>query len=121
MIKQIDVLRTLLVLSLAAIVFHLILEVNWLLWLAIGFLVISLKQNPLADLIARIWLKLSEHIGNFMSKIILSIIFFLLLTPIAMLYRLFNRDMKNYFFDRSSTSTFHKASVPERNSFEHPW
>lgn len=121
MIKQIDVLRTLLVLSLAAIVFHLILEVKWLLLLAIGFLVISLKQNPLADLIARLWLKLSEHIGNFMSKIILSVIFFLLLTPIAMLYRLFNHDMKNYFFNRSSVSTFHKAGVPERNSFEHPW
>jgi hypothetical protein len=121
MIKQIDVLRTLLVLSLAAIVFHIILEVKWLLWLAIGFLVISLKQNSLADLIARLWMKLSEHIGNFMSKIILSMIFFLLLTPIAMLYRLFNRDMINYFFDRSSASTFHKASVPERNSFEHPW
>jgi hypothetical protein len=29
--------------------------------------------------------------------------------------------MKNYFFDRSSPSTFHKAGVPERNSFEHPW
>ena len=121
MTKQIDVLRTLLVLSLAAIIFHLIFDVKWLLWLAVGFLVISLKQNPLADLIAKLWLKLSEYIGGFMSKVILSIIFFLLLTPIAMLYRLFNRDMKNYFFDRSSTSTFHKAHVPERNSFEHPW
>lgn len=121
MIKQIDVLGTLLALSLAAIVLNLIFEVKWFLWLATGLLVISLKQNSLADLIARLWLKLSEHMGNFMSKIILSIMYFLLLTPIAMLYRLFNRDMKRYFFDRSTPSTFHKASVPERNSFENPW
>lgn len=121
MIKQIDVVKTILVLTLAALIFHLIWELKWLLWLATGLLVISLKQNPLADLIAKLWMKLSEYIGNFMSKIILSIIFFLLLTPLAMLYRLFNRNMTKSFFDRSTISTFQKATVPGRDSYENPW
>jgi hypothetical protein len=121
MMKQIDVLKTILVLALAALIFHLIWEVKGLLWLSTGLLVIALKKNPLADLLAKLWLKLSEYIGNFMSKIILSIIFFLLLTPLAMLYRLFNRDMTKSFFERSMLSTFQKAAVPGRNSYENPW
>ena len=121
MIKQIDVLKTILVLALATLIFHLIWELKWLLWLAVVLLMISLKQNPLADLIAKLWLTLSEHIGNFMSKIILSIIFFVLLTPLAMLYRLFNQEMTKSFFDRTSVSTFHKAIVQGRDSYENPW
>jgi hypothetical protein len=121
MIKQIDVLKTILVLALAMLIFYLIWELKWLLWLAAGLLVISLKPNPLADLIAKLWMKLSEHIGIFMSKIILSIIFFVLLTPLAMLYRLFNREMTKSFFNCTSISTFHKATVLGRDSYENPW
>jgi len=121
MMKQMDVLKTILVLALAALVFHIIWEVKWLLWLAMGFLVISLKQNPLADLIVKLWLKLSEYIGMFMSKIILSMVFFVLLTPLAMFYRVFNREMIKSFFDRAATSTFQKATVPGKDSYENPW
>ncbi len=119
--KQIDVLKTMLVLALAALIFHLLWGAAWLLWLATGLLAISLKQNPLADLIAKLWLKLSEHLGNFVSKVVLTIVFFLLLTPLAMLYRLFNRDMKRHFFDRTLPSTFHDVADSEKNSYEHPW
>ena len=121
MIRRIEVLETILVLALAALVFHFVWEAKWLIWLAAGLLVLTLKQNPLANLIARLWLKLSEHIGNFMSKVILSIVFFLLLTPIAALYRLFNREMTKSFFDRTSSSTFRNARVPGREEFKNPW
>lgn len=119
--KPIDVLKTMLVLALAALIFHLIWGAAWLLWLATGLLVISLKQNPLADLIAKLWLKLSEHLGNFVSKVVLTIVFFVLLTPLAILYRLFNREMKRHFFDRTLLSTFHDVADSEKNSYEHPW
>lgn len=121
MMKRIDVLETILVLALAALIFHFVWEVKWLIWLAAGLLVLTLKPNPLANLIARLWLKLSEHIGNFMSKVILSLIFFLLLTPLAAFYRLFNREMTKSFFDRTSTSTFHMARVPGKEDFKNPW
>ena len=121
MLRRIEVAETISVLVLAALVFHFVWEVKWLIWLATGLLVLTLMPNPLANLIARLWLKLSEHIGNFMSKVILSIVFFLLLTPIAALYRLFNREMTKSFFDRASTSTFHIARVPGKEDFKNPW
>jgi hypothetical protein len=121
MLRRIEVVETLSVLALAALVFHFVWEVKWLIWLAAGLLVLTLKPNPLANLIARLWLKLSEYIGNFMSKVILSLVFFLLLTPIAVLYRLFNREMTNSFFDRTSASTFRNTRVPGRGNYNNPW
>jgi hypothetical protein len=121
MLRRIEVIETISVLALATLVFHFVWEVKWLIWLATGLLVLTLKPNPLATLIAKLWLMLSEHIGNFMSKVILSLVFFLLLTPIAALYRLFNREMTKSFFDRTSASTFRSARVPGRGEFKNPW
>ena len=118
MLRRIEVVETLSVLALAALVFHFVWEVKWLIWLATGLLILTLKPNPLANLIAGLWLKLSEYIGNFMSKVILSLVFFLLLTPLAAFYRLFNREMTKSFFDRTSASTFRKARVPGRVSLK---
>jgi hypothetical protein len=121
MLRRTEIIETISVLALAALVFHFIWEAKWLIWLAAGLLILTLKPNPLANLIARLWLKLSEHIGNLMSKVILSLVFFLLLTPLAALYRLFNREMIESFFDRTSTSTFRSARVPGRDEFKNPW
>ena len=120
-LRQIKVIETISVLALAALVFHFVWEVQWLIWLATGLLVLTLKPNPLANFIARHWLKLSEYIGNFMSKVILSLVFFLLLTPLAVLYRFFNREMTKSFFDRTSTSTFHLSKVSGKEEFKNPW
>lgn len=119
--RRIEIVETISILALAALVIHFVWDVKWLVWLAAGLLVLTLKPNPLANLIARLWLKLSEHIGNFMSKVILSLVFFLLLTPLAAVYRLFNREMIKSFFDRTSTTTFHAAKAPGRDEFKNPW
>jgi hypothetical protein len=121
MIRRIEVIETISVLALAALVVHFIWEIKWLIWLAMGLLALTLTPNPLATLIARVWLKLSELIGNVMSRVILSLIFFLLLTPLAVLYRFFSPEMAKSFFDRSSPSTFRKAGVSNRDSFKNPW
>ena len=119
--RRIEIVETISILALAALVIHFVWEAKWLVWLAAGLLVLALKPNPLANLIAGLWLKLSEHIGNFMSKVILSLVFFLLLTPLAAVYRLFNREMIKSFFDRTSTSTFRSARAPGREDFKNPW
>jgi hypothetical protein len=119
--RRIEVIETVSVLALAALVIHLIWEIRWLVWLAMGLLVLTLTPNPLATLVAKLWLKLSELIGNVMSRVILSLIFFLLLTPLAVLYRFFSPEMAKSFFDRSSASTFRKAGVCNRDDFQKPW
>ena len=49
----------------------------------------------LGKLIVKAWWKMAEIIGAVMSRVLLSVVFFLFLTPIALLYRIFNRIETN--------------------------
>ncbi len=115
------VLETLVVLALAALLFHLWLGHRWLLYLAVALLVLALIPNPLATLITKGWLKFSELIGAVMSRVVMTLIFFLFLTPIAFFYRLFNRAAADHF--RKKRDTYWRAAEEKftKESFEKPW
>jgi predicted PurR-regulated permease PerM len=80
-------------------------------YLAMGFLLIALFVPPLTRIIALGWGKLSLLLAYVNNRIILTIIFYIVLTPLACLYRLFHKDplklaMKesgSYFYERSHT------------------
>ncbi|TAE40542.1 MAG: hypothetical protein EAY79_03980 [Runella slithyformis] len=65
------------------------------------------------DLLVKGWFKLAEGLGWVNSRIILSVLFFVFLWPIAMLYRVFNKNPmgirkpqgKSVYNDRSHTYT----------------
>lgn len=56
--------------------------------------------NPLGALIEQIWMSISKVMALVMPKIILSIIFFFILTPIALLSRLLKKED---FFNKKNT------------------
>lgn len=81
-----------------------------LIWVAIGLLISGLFIKPLGNLITYSWTKLGEGLGWINSRIILSVMFFIVLTPIALLFRLFKKDnlglkrrADSYYFDRNHT------------------
>jgi len=55
-------------------------------------LALALFVPPLARAITGAWLKVAVLIGTVNNKVILAAVFYLLLTPIALLYRRFSRD-----------------------------
>ncbi len=64
-----------------------------------GYLVVSIVLILISviypDVLAplnRAWFKLGEIMGKIVSPIVLGVIFFILITPVAMLTRLFGRD-----------------------------
>lgn len=89
--NKIKTLETMLILAGALIVFNFIFELKILLYIAVGLILIGAFINPVAVFISKIWLKLSEWIGFIMSKVILTVIFFFFLLPIALLSRLFSK------------------------------
>ena len=81
--------------------------------LALG--VISLVYFPLTKRVVKAWYKIAEILGGVMSKVLLSLVFFLFLTPIAFMYRLFKKRRKAHsnWHNRN-----HQFSVSE---FEKVW
>ncbi len=99
----------------------LIFEIPLLLLIAVIAGAIGLLIPPLARLIANAWIKFAELLGYINSRILLTIVFYVFLFPIAIVSRLFNKDSlqlkpKNsgsYFSDRNHDF------VPE--DFRNPW
>ena len=61
-------------------------------YIACGIGMSGIIIKPLGKLIAQAWYKLADVLSLFMSKIIMSVVFILVLTPIALLYRLSKKD-----------------------------
>ena len=80
-------------------------------YIAILFLVIGLFIPPCARIIHHVWFKVVELISLVNSRIILTFIFFFVLTPLALTRRLFKRQdalnlkavKKSLFKDRNHT------------------
>lgn len=63
-----------------------------MLWAAVALHVLNMIVPRIYAPIAVVWLGFSHLLGTVMSKILLSILFFGLVTPIGMLRRLFGKD-----------------------------
>ncbi|GAB3773444.1 hypothetical protein GCM10028818_14990 [Spirosoma horti] len=70
------------------VVLYFITKSPWFLYGAAAVGVLSLAIPAVGDLIVKAWFKLAEVLGNINGKIILSVLFFVFLFPIALLYRI---------------------------------
>jgi hypothetical protein len=110
-------LETVLVLCVAAVVAFFATKMQHTYWLKLSVVlgIIGLFVKPVAAKISWAWLKLGELMGAVTGKIILSIVFFIFLFPMALLSRLFSggkdslqlkkKASESYYFDRNHTYT----------------
>lgn len=84
--------ETCLVISTGLIFLYFVFNVKALLAVAFLIGVTGVFIKPLAHLISWLWLKLGDILGYVVSKIILTVIYFIFLFPIAILYRAFKKD-----------------------------
>ena len=62
------------------------------------------------------WSRFGMLLNRIFSPILLGTVYFIILTPIALLYRLFNKEKK-----AELTSFIDRNKVFTPNDFEHPW
>jgi len=90
--KRENALETCLVITTGFLVLYYVFEIKILLLTALITGVIGIFIKPLAIKIAWLWQKLGNLMGLVVSKIVLTIIFFAFLLPIALIYRLIKKD-----------------------------
>ncbi len=114
-------LRVILVLALASLAFGWVFGTPHLYGLAAGLLAIGLLSDRLTGWIAAGWMKLAGWLGAFNSRVVLGLIFYLVLTPIALLYRWFNPEAMR--LHPTETESYFEV-MDERitgDDFEKPW
>jgi hypothetical protein len=106
-----EVQKTNAVLAAALLIAFMIWSFKILLWLTLLLLIGAATGSRISAFIARYWLKLSRFIGVINTKILLSLVYFVILTPIAALFRVFNKaavaqfkcnDKNSYFIDSNN-------------------
>lgn len=119
--KKTEPVKTLLVIVVGMLVIHLLTQHKWVLWVSIGIGLSGLISPFLAKQIDLLWTKLGELLSMIVPNILLSLIFFLVLTPIALLSRVFGKE-NQLNLKNSAPSLFKDHNKPfDKASFEKPW
>lgn len=81
--------------SFVLLISYLIFKSTWLFFASAFLLLISLTFSNLLAPLNKLWFKFGELLGIIVSPLVLGIIFFILLTPIAILSKTFGRNILN--------------------------
>ena len=113
-------LESILVIVIGFLILYVLFKVETFLWIALGVGVLSLISNWVAEKITWLWFKIAEILGYINSRVLLSAIFFLFLTPIAFLSRVFSGKKLNL---KRSDDTYYENTehLYEPKDFEEMW
>ncbi len=87
-LSKVKILESMLAITVGMLALYFIFNVQILLTIALVIGLIGMFSSTLSKYIARGWHKLAEGLGYINSRILLSLIFFIFLVPIAFLSRL---------------------------------
>lgn len=112
--------ETILVLALASLIISLWLNVEWLEYVAIAFMVIGIVSKSASMLIAKVWFGLSHYLGLVMNFVLMFVIFHFILIPLAGLQRLFG---SNHIRRKTTGNTyFHQRNHHySSKDIDNPW
>ena len=75
----------------------------WSLFISFIFLVLGLMNSKILSPLNLLWFKFGILIGKIVSPVVMSIIFFLVVTPISILLKIFGKDVLNLKFNNNKT------------------
>lgn len=86
------------------------------------FTLLSLVLPKKLAIIYKLWMKFGHIIGTINTKIILSIVFFLVFTPMALLFKLLGKDpMKRKFTNKPLASYWQESIQQPKEHMEKPY
>ena len=80
----------------------------WSLIISFFFLFIALSKPSILDPLNKIWIRIGYLLGKLIAPIIMSLIFFILVTPISFLVRCFKKDLLSLSFSKEKVSYWNK-------------
>ena len=120
-LQKTDPIKTVLVITVGMLIVFALTQWKWAFNAAVTIGLLGLISSFLAKQIDYLWMKLAWVLSLIVPNILLSVIFYLLLTPIALLSRLFGE--KNQLNLKNKTDSLFKNYNKEfdKPSFEKPW
>ena len=78
------------------------------------FLVLGLLNSSILTPLNKIWFKFGIFLGKIISPLIMGIIFFLVVTPIGLIMRIFGKDVLNLKYNKNQSYWIEKNGPKSR-------
>ncbi len=88
----------------------------WLILIALIFFILGMLNSKILTPLNKMWMSFGVLLGNFVSPIVMGIIFFGIVTPTGLLLKLFNKDILN--LKKSSNDTYWLKKDNSNNSMK---
>ena len=75
----------------------------YLISIALIFLVLGLLNSKILAPLNKLWFKFGIFLGKIISPLIMGIIFFLVVTPIGLVMRIFGKDLLNLKYNKNQS------------------
>ena len=76
----------------------------YLIIISVIFLILGLLNSKLLSPLNNLWIKFGEILGKVIAPIVMAVVYFLILTPISLLVRLFGKDLIEIKFNNNVKS-----------------
>ena len=76
----------------------------YLIIISVIFLILGLLNSKLLSPLNNLWIKFGEILGKVIAPIVMAVVYFLILTPISLLVRLFGKDLIGMKFSNNLKS-----------------
>ena len=86
----------------------------WAVIVAIIFLILGLLNSSVLSPLNKIWFKFGILLGNFISPIIMGLVFFTVLTPTAFIMRAFGKDLLNLKKNNKKSYWIEKSPIKSK-------
>ena len=86
----------------------------WAVIVAIIFLILGLLNSSVLSPLNKIWFKFGILLGNFISPIIMGLVFFTVVTPTAFLMRAFGKDLLNLKKNNKKSYWIEKSPIKSK-------
>ena len=83
----------------------------WSIAISLIFLILGILNSKILTPFNKVWFRFGIFLGNFISPIIMGIVFFLVVTPTGLIMKLFRKDLINLRKNNSSTYWIEKKDI----------
>ena len=81
----------------------------WSVFISILFLILGMINSKILTPLNKVWFKFGIFLGKIISPIVMGLIFFLVVTPIAVLMRMLKKDLLNLKFNKNNSYWIEKT------------
>ena len=75
----------------------------WAVLLSFIFLILGVLNSQLLTPLKKIWIKIGIILGKIIAPLVMALIYFIIITPISILIKIFGKDILNMKFDSSKS------------------